>query len=69
MGFETASEKYSRYTLLIFGSIITGFLFIAPGFLDAEAAARVEVGRPTWLPLYTMIVIYFFKKRTDAGIK
>lgn len=55
------SKKQGRVLLLVFSSIITGFLFIAPSFLEKEAAERTTALIPVWLPLYTMIVIFYFK--------
>ncbi len=65
MGFEEASKKYSRFALLVIGSVITGFLYIAPVFMDLtrESAIVVVESRENWMIIYTMIVVFYFKEK------
>ncbi len=69
MGFEEASRKYSRFALLIVGSIITGFLYIAPAFLDmSKASAEIVVeSRHEWIIVFVVIINFYFKKKDDEG--
>lgn len=69
MGFEEASRKYSRFALLIVGSIITGFLYIAPAFMNmaTESAKIVVESRHEWIIVYVVIINFYFKKKDDEG--
>ncbi len=67
MSFEEASKKYARLLLLVFGSIITGYIFIAPGYLDTEKAKLIIESRNEWMVIYTMIVIFYFKTDGKEG--
>ncbi len=63
MGFEEASKKYARLVVLIFGSVITAFLFISPGYLNTESAKIIIESRSEWMIVYTMIVVFYFKEK------
>ena len=63
MGFEEASKKYARLLLLIFGSMITCFLYMIPSCLDAEPAKLIVESRSEWMIVYTMIVVFYFKEK------
>ncbi len=69
MGFEEASKKYSRFALLIVGSIIVGFLYIAPVFMDlTKESAKVVTGcRTEFAIIYIVIINFYFKKKDDEG--
>ncbi len=59
-------KKQGRVLLLVFGSLITMFVFIMPAFLDEVAAKYVVDSRSEWMILYTMIVAFYFKNREVA---
>ncbi len=63
MGFEEASKKYSRLILLVFASVITAFVYIAPGFLLSENAQLVIESRSEWMILYMAIIVFYFKEK------
>ncbi len=63
MGFEEASKKYARLLLLVFGSIITGFLYMAPAYIEFDRASIIIESRNEWMVIYTMIVIFYFKEQ------
>ncbi len=65
MGFEEASKKYSRLVLLVFASIVTGFVYIAPGFLDGVHAKLVIESRSEWMILYMAIIVFYFKEKEE----
>ncbi len=68
MGFEEASRKYSRFVLLIVGSIIAGFLFIAPVFItDDDSIKAIVDSRTEWAIIYIVIINFYFKKKDDEG--
>ncbi len=62
MSFEDASKKYSRLILLLFGSLITCFLFAVPFFIEAAQAQNVEDSRHEWMIVYTVMVMFYFNK-------
>ncbi len=61
MGFEEASKKYARLLLMVFGSVITGFIYMAPAYLLPEQGQLIIDSRSEWMVIYTMIVIFYFK--------
>lgn len=69
MGFEEASKKYSRFALLIVGSVITIFLYTAPVFKDlATESAKVLVeSRHEWIIVFVVIINFYFKEKRDEG--
>ncbi len=69
MGFEEASRKYSRFALLIVGSVITGFLYIAPAFMnmDTVSAEVLVESRHQWIIVFVVIINFYFKKKDDEG--
>ena len=69
MGFEEASKKYSRFALLIVGSIITMFLYICPVFinLSIESAKVLIESRHEWIIVFVVIINFYFKDKKDEG--
>ena len=65
MGFEEASKKYSRFALLIVGSIITIFLYTAPAFikLGTESANVIIESRHEWIIVFVVIINFYFKEK------
>lgn len=65
MGFEEASKKYSRFALLIIGSLITAFLYSAPVFmtLSTESAKVLVESRHEWLIVFVVIINFYFKEK------
>ncbi len=68
MSFEDASKKYARLLLLIFGSIITGFIYVSPAFIGEQEAISIIESRNEWMVIFTMIVIFYFRNenKTDT---
>ncbi len=67
MGFEEASKKYSRLILLLFGSIITCFLFAIPFFITPEQTQHVTDSRHEWMIVYTVMIMFYFNKEKTEG--
>ncbi len=69
MGFEEASKKYSRFALLIVGSVITIFLYTAPAYLDlsTESAKVLVESRHEWIIVFVVIINFYFKEKRDEG--
>ncbi len=69
MGFEEASKKYSRFALLIVGSVITIFLYTAPAFitLGTESAKVMVESRHEWIIVFVVIINFYFKEKRDEG--
>ncbi len=67
MNFAESSKKYSRLVLLVVGSIITGFLYVAPVFttLGTEAAKVLVESRHEWIIVYVVIINFYFKEKQD----
>ena len=65
MGFEEASKKYSRFALLVVGSVITAFLYFAPVFitLGTESAEVLVESRHEWLIVFVVIINFYFKEK------
>ncbi len=68
MGFEEASKKYSRFALLVVGSIITIFLYSAPVFMDLNtASAKVLIeSRHEWIIVFVVIINFYFKEKENV---
>ncbi len=64
MGFEEASKKYSRFALLIVGSVITGFLYMVPACVDlsTESAKVLVESRHEWVIVFVVIINFYFKE-------
>ncbi len=67
MGFEEASKKYSRFALLVVGSVITIFLYSAPVFmkLTTESAKVLVESRHEWIIVFVVIINFYFKEKED----
>ncbi len=63
MTFLEGPKKYSRLVLLVFGSLITGYLYVSPQFIDpnSEAINLVIDSRKEWMVLYTVMIMFYFR--------